>query len=415
MRMNGWSSYLLPSCCCDRKRPSVRGLDSGWSHQLEALGEVSKALADAYEPVVLMGLVAERIRELVDARFVYVALRVPDGSLEITAAAGEGAADVVGRRLDPAHSKSAAVMQRRRGERLDSMLDDPEADRSLAHALGTRAAIFVPLLAGSEPIGAIAVNDHTGADPRFSEADYRLVQELADRAAIALDLSQRVERHTVLRILEAQELERKRLARELHDETGQALTAILLGLKPLEATAPATAGSLRELVKNALASVRKLSIDLRPAVLDDFGLVAALERVRDDLNERSDLTIGLTVVGLSERLPEDIETMLYRVAQEAVANAVRHAEARTIQITLERSHGEVISLTVTDDGRGFDPELTGTARFGLVGMRERTALLGGAFHIDSTPGQGTRISATIRLRPSAPSSDPPLTSSSPSA
>ena len=272
------------------------------------------------------------------------------------------------------------------------MLDDLEADRSLARDWGIRAAIFVPLLARGEPIGAIAVNDHTGADPRFSENDYRVVQEFADHAAVAIDLSQRVQRETVSRILGAQELERKRIARELHDEAGQALTAILLGLKPLEATDKTAADSLRELVKGALASLRKLSVDLRPPALDDFGLVAALERLRDDLHQRTDVTVNLTARPPDARLPEEVETTLYRVTQEAVANAIRHGQARTIHVRLEGSSGK-ITLTITDDGRGFDPDRVASDRFGLLGMRERTALIGGTLTVVSEPGQGTRITA----------------------
>ena len=367
-----------------------------WARQLESLAEVSKALATEYEPTAVFGLICERIQELVGARFVYLSLRLPDGALEIAAAAGDRATDAVGRRLVSAGSKSAAVMQRRRGERVDSMLDDLDADRSIAREWGIRAAIFVPLLTGGEAIGAIAVNDHVGGDPRFSESDHRLVQEFADRAAIAIDLSQRVQRDTVSRILGAQELERKRIARELHDETGQALTAILLGLKALDTPDEAATAQLADLVRGALASVRKISVDLRPSALDDFGLVAALERFCDDLQEGTDRSIVLTARGLDSRLPEPIETALYRVTQEAVANAIRHGDARTIQITLDR-HPSTIRLIVTDDGRGFDPEQVGADRVGLLGMRERLALINGALDIDSRPGHGVNITAQAPL------------------
>ena len=312
-----------------------------WARQLESLGEVSKALANEYEPAAVLSMVCERIQELVHARFVYLAVPRGDGSLEIAAAAGERADEAIGRQLERTGSKSAGVMQRRRGERVDSMLDDLEADRSLSREWGIRAAVFVPLLARGEPIGAIVVNDHAGRDPRFSEADYRLVQEFAERAAIAIDLSRRVNRDTVARILEGQEAERARIARELHDETGQALTAILLGLKPLESTDEHATEALRDLVRSALASVRKLSVDLRPSALDDFGLVAALERFTSDLQQDRDLTIVFTASGLDTRLPEQVETALYRITQEAVANAIRHASAQAIQIrTRPPTHGD---------------------------------------------------------------------------
>jgi signal transduction histidine kinase len=363
-----------------------------WARQLESLAEVSKALANEYEPQAILSLVSDRIRELVGARFVYVSLQRPDGRLEIVAASGDEAAELVGRGLDPLRSKSGAVMQRGRGERVDSMLDDVEADRALAQEWGIRAAIFVPLLVRGGAIGAVAVNDRVGPDARFSESDYRLVQEFADRAAIAIDLSQRVQRETVSHILRAQELERQQIARELHDETGQALTAILLGLKPLETSDTERAESLRELVKGALASVRKLSVDLRPAVLDDFGLVAALERFTGDLRERTGIGVHLSVAEPMARLPADVETMLFRIAQEAVGNAIRHGEAHTIHIRLVRSESRV-ALTVADDGRGFDPDRVPADRFGLLGMRERAALVGGALHVESATGEGARITA----------------------
>ena len=369
-----------------------------WSRQLESLAEIGKSLADEIEPRALLQLVVERVRDLVGARFVYVALARPDGSLEIDASAGEHAEEAIGRRLDPRRSKSGEVMHRHRGERIDSMLDDPEVDRGLARDWGVRAAIFVPLLVRGEPIGVVSVNDRAGPDPRFSETDYRLVQEVADRAAVAIDLSRRVEMETVARILETQELERKRMARELHDETGQALTAILLGLKPLEAEAGETVGALRELVKSALASVRRLSVELRPAVLDDFGLAAALERSCDDLRERTDVEVALDVRGLQERLPADVETTLYRVAQEALANAVRHASPRAIRIELEHT-AATVTLALSDDGSGFAPEAVPSDRLGLVGMRERLALLGGTLRIDSAPGRGTRITAEAPVAP----------------
>ncbi len=365
-----------------------------WSRQLESLAEVSKALANEYDPEVVLGLICERIQELVQARFVYLAVPRPDGAVEIAAAAGERAIDAIGRLLERTGSKSSAVMQRRRGERVDSMLDDLEADRALAREWGIRAAIFVPLLAAGEPIGVIAVNDRAGSDPRFSETDYRLVQEFADRAAVAIGLSQRVHRDIVSRILEAQELERKRIALELHDETSQALTAILLGLVPFESADKPATDALRQLVRDALTSIRKLSVDLRPSALDDFGLVAALERFTADLQQQGGPAVTLTAQLPDPRLPESVETALYRITLEAVANSIRHGNAQTIEIELNR-HSNATRLTVTDDGHGFNLEHVPTDRFGLLGMRERLTLINGTLTINSQPGQGTTITAEV--------------------
>jgi signal transduction histidine kinase len=285
-------------------------------------------------------------------------------------------------------------MQRGRGERVDSMLDDVEANRSLAREWGIRAAVFVPLRVRGESIGAIAVNDRDGRDPRFSDADFRLVEAFAERAAIAIDLSRRVNRDLVSRILDGQEAERKRIARELHDETAQALTAILLGLKPFEATDQEATAELRELVRDALANVRKLSVDLRPSALDDFGLVAALERFTADFGHHGDVQVSFRPDRLDARLPEAAETALYRVTQEAVANALRHGHPQNVDIVLERLPATV-RLTVTDDGRGFDAERVPPDRLGLLGMRERLTLVGGSLTVSSKLGQGTTVAAEI--------------------
>jgi len=363
-----------------------------WARHLESLSQVTQALASELEPKQLLGLVCERVLELVDGRFVYIAVRQSDGMLEIAAAAGDGASRAVGRRLDGTNSKSAAVIRRGRGERVDSMVDDLEADRSLAREWGVRAAIFVPLVVGGEALGALAVNDRAGVDARFSEGDYRLVQEFADRAAVAIDLSRRAERETVSHIMAAQELERARIARELHDETGQALTAILLGLEPLARSDEQAADDLRELVKGALVNVRRVMVDLRPPALDDFGLVPALERFGADLAERTELSVEVVAGPPARRLAPDVETTLYRITQEAVANAITHGRAGAIRIVLEQAPGAV-TLTISDDGRGFDPSQVSSDRFGLRGMRERAALVGGELDIRSAAGQGARVTA----------------------
>src|SRR5262249_16877718 len=198
--------------------------------------------------------------------------------------------------------------------------------------------------------------------------------------AVGMDVSQRVERDTLRRTVAAQEAERRRLARELHDETGQALTSILLGLGSLEDTledddARAAVEHVRELVVHTLQSVRQLAVDLRPKVLDDFGLVPALERLTETLAQQTGLRIEF-LARIDERLPEEIETALYRIVQEALTNVVKHASARQVSIVLTRNDRMVTAL-IEDDGRGFDPSATREGGFGIEGIRERVALLGG--------------------------------------
>jgi signal transduction histidine kinase len=204
----------------------------------------------------------------------------------------------------------------------------------------------------------------------------------------------------VRRVVDAQELERKRLARELHDETGQALTSILLGLKSVE-DAPddermrAAVGELRELVRSTLQDVRQLAVELRPTALDDFGLVAALQRLVATFSESTGVQVDFESA-LDDRLPPDVETALYRIVQECMTNIVKHARAGRVSILIARRPSSVLTV-VEDDGVGFDVDRVRDGAVGLVGMRERIGLLGGRLVIESRPEAGTTLSVEVPL------------------
>ena len=182
----------------------------------------------------LLDLVAARLRELVQARIVLIALPASDGDLVVRATNGEGANELAGMRLAKEGSKAARVLDRRRSERVDSMIEDLEVDQEVARRLNALTGLYVPMILRERPIGVITAHDKEGDDARFSDEDVRLAEMFAARAAAAVDLSERVASDALRRVVSAQELERQRLARELHDETGQALTSILLGLKSVE-------------------------------------------------------------------------------------------------------------------------------------------------------------------------------------
>ena len=206
-------------------------------------------------------------------------------------------------------------------------------------------------------------------------------------------------------LLASQEAERRRLAADLQDGLGQNLTTVLLRLKVIEDTAqvPAVlenAAALREIVADSLAEIRRMVRNARPPVLDDLGLAAALERQLEEVAAATGITGGVTWHGAAARLPESVETVVYRVVQEAVTNAARHAAAGRIDVSIDCQRDFVVA-TVEDDGRGFDVRLALRPErhpFGLLSMRERAASLGGSIDVASGSGGGTRVRMTLPLR-----------------
>jgi signal transduction histidine kinase len=369
-----------------------------WSQQLESLHEVGNALATETDLAALLGLVSRRLRELLDARIVLVLLPEGDDSLRVAAAAGEGEA-LVGELLARRGSKSGRVLDARRSERVDSLVDDPEVDQPAMRPYGARTGLWVPLLAQGRPIGVLAAHDKLSVDDgRFGDDDLRLAETFAARAAVAVDLSGRVARDSLRRVVAAQELERRRLARELHDETGQALTSILLGLRSLEDFVDgdderAAVADIRRLAVETLQDVRRLAVELRPKALDDFGLEAALERLTGNFAEQTGLAVDFVARLGHQQLPAEVATALYRIVQEGLTNVAKHAHARTVSVLLTRKNGRV-ALVIEDDGRGFDPD-GAAGGFGLQGMRERVDLLGGSLQVESRAGAGTTLAVEV--------------------
>jgi signal transduction histidine kinase len=368
-----------------------------WSRQLESLIEVGNALAAEVELAPLLQTVAERLRELLDARQVLIALPRSD-SLRVEAAAGEFDVPLVGADLQE-QSKSVRVLERRRSERVDSVIDDPETDQSFTRRLGARTGLYVPLLVGDRTLGIVIAHDKCTDDPRFTDEDLRLAETFAARAATAVDLSERVQRDALRRVVQTQELERKRLARELHDETGQALTSVLLGLRALEeakdeAELREAAANVRQLVVDTLQDVRRLAVELRPKALDDFGLVPALERLMQTFSEQTGIRTELEARLGEARLPDDVETTLYRTVQEALTNVVKHARATRVSVVVTRKGGGVTAV-VEDDGVGMTESRGVEGGIGLLGMRERVALVGGRLEVESSPGAGTTLAIEV--------------------
>jgi signal transduction histidine kinase len=218
------------------------------------------------------------------------------------------------------------------------------------------------------------------------------------------------------RLLAAQEAERARISRELHDVVGQALTAVRLSLVTLDRVHARTGASGAEILHSietvdaALTQVRTVAFEIRPPVLDDLGLAAALRTSCRRTASRAGVALRFRADVGEERFAREVETACFRVAQEAITNVVRHAGASrlTVRLAVRRRAGLLV-LDVRDDGVGFDPaELAGSRRLGIVGMQERASLAGGSVEVWSRPGAGTRVSAWFAIDgPSGPSSPPP--------
>ena len=212
-------------------------------------------------------------------------------------------------------------------------------------------------------------------------------------------------RQQLAQVTAAQEEERRRIARELHDGVGPALASLNIRLRTArkllerdQHLAAEEVEELAELAQTNIQDIRRLIYDLRPAVLDELGLVPALREYVARYQEEQGLEVALALPEGDERLPAPLETALFRVVQEALANVARHAQARRVEVVMTRDRGKV-TLRVADDGRGFDPEAprSGT-HLGLWSMRERVEQLGGRFEVESVSGQGTTVRAIIPLR-----------------
>ena len=372
-----------------------------WSDQLESLIEVGNALATELDPPRMLDLVARRLREILHARFVLILLE-SEGELRVEVAAGDVEESVPGASIPLAGTKAGRVLERGQSERVDSVIDDPELDLELTRALEMLTGLYVPMRLRNRTIGLIVAGDKLVPDRRFSSEDLRLAETFAARAAVAVDQARLIQRDALRRVVRAQEDERRRLARELHDETGQALTSILLGLKSLEDLDDVAAlgqgvAALRERVVATLQDVRRLAVELRPAALDDFGLEAALERLTAGFAEQTGLKVELESRLQDDRLPEEVETVLYRIVQEALTNIVKHAQASRVSIVITQKPGAV-GAVIEDDGRGFDPDQSVDGGIGLIGMRERVALLDGSMTIEAAPGKGTTLVIEVPVR-----------------
>ncbi len=278
----------------------------------------------------------------------------------------------------------------------------------LAISLGVNYGIlrvaFRPMTILQSTLNRVRQGDFSARVPDVQgDPDIARVSEIAN---LVLDRLAEHRQQIAAQILRAQEEERKRIARELHDETSQSLTSVVVNLQVIEQqladSTDELAGRLRltkEIAQRTLDETRRLMFDLRPSVLDDLGLVPALRWFINQRVSPRGLKVDFQATGLDQRLSEDLETALFRICQEAMTNAVKHARAHRLAVTMTREPGQIVAV-IQDDGHGFHPvQVVGKddkdRGLGLFGMQERAVLVGGAVQIDSAPGRGTTVRVTV--------------------
>jgi PAS domain S-box-containing protein len=401
------------------------------AERLHSLHAIDQAILAARSPEAISEAALQRMRNLVPYQWAYVSLfNFAACEMTVLASCGSSATRYpVGMRLPldilpDAESLIEGLRQGRvRAVEEAGALAPASVENQTLQPDGLRSYILIPLLTQGDLVGSLFLGmEQSGA---CAPDDIVVAQEVASQLAVAIQQSRLFAQvragHERLQslsrtLIEAQEAERRRIARELHDEIGQALALIKLNIRAVQQMAhtsnlaPRLEQSLG-IIEATLLCVRTLALDLRPAMLDDLGLIAALRWYVDQQAHVSDLAVEVHAETNGARLPPEIETVCFRVVQEALANIVRHAHAHQVQVQIERS-ADAIQLTIQDDGVGFDSEqawarATQGASGGLLGMHERVALCGGQLRIESAPVSGTTIHVWIPLE--SPLADMPTT------
>jgi signal transduction histidine kinase len=360
--------------------------------RLQAATDVAIAVGGETDLERVLEAIVERGRALVEARALIILLREGDDLIVAATAAVAGGLDpqVAQLRIRAKGASEQVLLGRFTGADLDAK----ESGR----------ALLAPLLFRGEPLGVVVALDRIGEPGRFDDEDQRMLEAFAASAATGVATARSMAEERLQNTIDAAEQERSRWARELHDETLQALAVLRMRLSSaLREEAPEaleTAGQAAvEQIDDEIVKLRRLITELRPASLDTIGLEAALQALAEQhQHATSSMEVGCELElprGQDARPTAVLETAVYRLVQEALNNVSKHSMARHAEVTVRSLRG-AIEIEVRDDGVGFDPSLVREG-FGLVGMRERAALLGGTLDVDSTRGSGTRVRAEIPL------------------
>lgn len=372
------------------------------NRNLETMMQIGRALGGETDVGRVLELVAKRSRALLESRIAEIALLDGD-EFVVAAGAGEGVRQAVGTRLPVDGSLAASALRSGRTQRFEHVPPGTFAREELRAA----TAIVTPMVFKARTLGFLMLLDRLSDEQPFSAEHERVLEAFAASAAAAVATAQSATEEALRRSIRASEAERGLWARELHDETLQELA----GLRVLLSSARRTGDPDRlrsavdegiDLVTQSVANLRALIAELRPAVLDELGLRAALQSLAERVQAQADLTIELDadLPGDGDgraRLPPELESAAYRLVQEALTNVVKHSAATRATVEV-RERGDALQITVRDDGRGFATD-SPTAGFGVMGMRERAALVNGSFSVRSAPGGGTTVTARLPLLP----------------
>ncbi len=363
--------------------------------RLEATSAIARAVGSETDLDRVLELIVKRGRALLDVRAVVLLLADGD-QLQLAAGAGQISSTAIGGRFPLAGSAAGEVLFSGRPARLD---DVPSRLGDLGIS-GATTALLVPLVYRNMPLGLLAAFDRFAGDPAFDDEEERLFLAFAASAATAVATARSVAEDRLRHSIAAGEQERRRWARELHDETLQGLGGlqVLLSSALRRGDPEGLEQSVREAIDyigTEIDGLRTLITELRPAALDEIGLAPAIESLGRRLSAVEGLEVQIDVE-VGGRLDPELETTVYRIVQEALTNIAKHARAERVQIHVALDF-DVVRVEVSDDGRGFDPDARAEG-FGVVGMRERVALAHGQLEIDSEVGR-TVVRATLPARP----------------
>jgi PAS domain S-box-containing protein len=359
--------------------------------RLQAATEVAIAVGGETELERVLDAIVERGRALVEARALIILLREGEElAVAATAAVAGGLDAKVGYLKFTVEEASEEVLL---GKISGTDLGAKESGR----------ALIAPLLFRGQSLGLVVALDHIGDPGHFDDEHQRMLEAFAATAATGVATARSMAEERLQNTIDAAEQERGRWARELHDETLQSLAVLRMRLaSALRDESPddlhETSQEAVQQIDDEIVKLRRLITELRPASLDTIGLEAALYALAQQHQQASEIDIDCDF-----ELPRDsderpaalLETAVYRLVQEALNNVSKHSMAQRAEL-IARDVGSQIEIEISDDGVGFEPNLVREG-FGLVGMRERAALLGGTLRIDSTPGSGTKIRAEIPL------------------